>query len=312
MPSVADGIALLGPDPGGRVRRAVAAGGASVVAPERAAGAIWLGGELEELRQAVAAASNLRWVQLPSAGVEAYGGLMAERDDIVWTCAKGIFGPAVAEQALALLLALRRGLAAHAAADSWSPSVPSRPLVGSDDVVTVLGGGGIALGLAELLAPFGVRLRVVRRHPDQGFSARHDSIFGDDELHAALVGAQVLVVTLPLTKQTHGLVGEQELRLLDAGAQVINVGRGAVLDHEALLMLLDQSLLGGAALDVTHPEPLPPQSRLWSHPRCIITSHTSNPDAWRHERFADLVRENLLRLAAGEELRGQVSPAAGY
>jgi phosphoglycerate dehydrogenase-like enzyme len=305
-------VAVLGPDPGGALERAAASGGARVTPDDVPAGLIWTGDDVEILRDSVAQSPDVQWVQLPSAGVEEYETLMRQHPQVMWTCAKSIYGAAVAEQAVTMLLALRRGLPAHAAARTWSPTVPSRPLVGSGDVVTPLGGGGIALHVAQLLAPFGIRLRVVRRQPGQSFAAPHDGIFSEHELDEVLAGTDALVLTLPLTERTRGMIGERELRLLNRGADVVNVGRGGVLDHGPLLPLLEESFLDGVALDVTEPEPLPPDSGLWSHPRCLITSHTSNPDVWRREQFAQLVRDNVTRFVAGQDLRGRVDLASGY
>lgn len=307
-----NGVAILGRGVDDAIREAVRSAGGMVAAADSAAGLVWTGGPLDQLRESVARASHLRWVQLPSAGVEDYVALMRQRADITWTSAKGIYGAAVAEHAVAMLLALRRGLPAHVRADSWSSDVASRPLVGSGDVVTVLGGGGIAVAVAELMAPFGVRLRVVRRRSGEKFAAPHDRLLGEQDLEEALAGADVLLITLPLTQQTQDMLGERELRLLAPGAILVNVGRGGVVDHAALLSLLEQSVLDGVGLDVTSPEPLPPEHGLWSHPRCLITSHTSNPDRWRREQLVRLVRDNVGRFTAGRDLRGRVDVDSGY
>jgi phosphoglycerate dehydrogenase-like enzyme len=177
--------------------------------------------------------------------------------------------------------------------------------VDSGDVVTLLGAGGIALHAARLLAPFGLRVRVVRRQHARGVGAPHDKVFSDDELDEASIGTDILVLNLPLTQRIRVMIGERELRLLNRGAVVVNVGRGGVLDHAPLLPLLEESALDGVALDVTEPEPLPPDSGLWSHPRCLITSHTSNPDRWRREQFAELVRDNVARFVMGHHLQGR-------
>jgi phosphoglycerate dehydrogenase-like enzyme len=312
VPSHPRAVAVLGPDPGGALERAAASGGAPVTPDDVPAGLIWAGDDVAMLRDSVARWPDVQWVRLPSAGVEKYQTLMRQHPDIMWTCAKGIYGAAVAEQSVAMLLALRRGLPTHAAAREWSTTVPSRPLVGSGDVVTLLGGGGIAQHTADFLAPFGVHLRVVRRQRAQGFAASHDEVLGEDALDEALIGTDILIITLPLTERTRGMIGERELRLLNRGAVVVNVGRGGVLDHAPLLPLLEQSVLDGVGLDVTEPEPLPPDSGLWSHPRCLITSHTSNPDVWRREQLAQLVRDNVARFVMGDDLHGRVDIASGY
>jgi phosphoglycerate dehydrogenase-like enzyme len=304
---------VLGTDPGGILADAVARA-APVSGPDAgaASGLIWAGGPASGLEAALARFPAASWVQLPSAGIEEYDELIRSRPGLEWTCAKGIYGASVGEHALALVLALRRGFPEHAVASAWDRDVRVEPLFGSGDVVTVLGGGGIAVRFAELIAPFLVHVRVVRRRPTAGFAGPEAEVVGEDRLAEALTGARVLVITLPATEATRGLVGERELRLLAPGAVVVNVGRGSVLDQDALLRLLEEGHLSGAGLDVTDPEPLPAGHPLWSQPRCLVTSHTSNPPAWRRARLAELVQENTRRFLAGQALLGRIQGAEGY
>lgn len=304
---------VLGTDPGRLLADAVArAAPGSAPDASHASGVIWAGGPATDLEAALARLPAASWVQLPSAGIEEYEALIRSRCDLVWTCAKGIYGDSVGEHALALVLALRRGLPEHAVASAWDRDVSVEPLLGSGDVVTVLGGGGIAVRFAELIAPFRTHVRVVRRHPAAGFPGPAAEVLGDERLAEALTGARVLVVTLPATEATKGLLGERELRLLAPGAVVVNVGRGSVLDQDALLRLLEEGHLRGAGLDVTDPEPLPAGHPLWTQPRCLVTSHTSNPPDWRRARLAELVQENTCRFLTGQELLGRIEVAAGY
>jgi len=308
----AGAVAVLGPDRDGALVHAVRQGGGAIRGGQRPRAVVWAGGPAEDLAAALAQAPDVRWVQLPSAGIEDYEDLIGAHADLAWTCAKGIYGDSVAEHALALVLALRRGFPEHATGARWDRDILVEPLLGSGEIATVLGGGGIAARFAELVAPFGVHLRVVRRRTESGFDAPHDELLGDDQLHQALTGARVLLVTLPATAATRGLLGERELRLLAPGAVVVNVGRGSVLDQDALLRLLDERYLRGAGLDVTEPEPLPAGHPLWAQPRCLITSHTSNPASWRRTRLAEHVQENVRRWIAGEQLLGTVDAGAGY
>lgn len=305
-------VAVLGDDEDGNVSAAVERGGGRPGAVADACALIWSGGDVEDLAGALEQASGITWVQLPSAGIESFRPVVQRWPDLTWTCAKEIYGAPVAEQALALLLALRRGLPEFARAGRWSPEVLSEPLLGSGDVVTILGGGGIAVSLARLLAPLGVHVRVQRRSVAAGFDGPHAELFGEDQLAAALDGARALVVTLPLTDATRGLLGAPELRRLARGAVVLNVGRGPVLDTAALPPLLADGTLRGVGLDVTDPEPLPDDSPLWRHPACLVTAHTANPAPARIAAFAGLVTENVRRRVAGEPLRGLVDVAAGY
>ena len=305
------GVAVVGEDADGLLAGAVRAGGQELVDVGAAEALVWAGGAVPELDDALRAAPQVRWVQLPLAGVEPYADLIAARADLTWTCAKGIYADSVAEHALALTLALRRGLGEHARAGRWTTDVQVVPLLGSGEVVALLGGGGIAKRLAELLAPFGLHVRVVRRSAAP-FPAPHDEAFRTEQLADALRGASLLVVVLPDTPQTRGMVGAEELALLAPGAVVVNIGRGTSLDTDALVAALRSGHLRGAGLDVTEPEPLPDGHPLYDLPGVIVTAHTSNPGPWRRAQLARLVADNVRRWGEGRPLRAQVDPSAGY
>jgi phosphoglycerate dehydrogenase-like enzyme len=305
-------ICVRGDDPSGELVTAVTAAGAQSGELEEADALVWAGGPVGELVRALAATRRLRWVQLPSAGVEQYAELMRTHSDVVWTCSKEVYADSVAEHALALALALRRGLHEHARATSWHTDVLVEPLLGSGEIAVLLGGGGIARRLAELLAPYRLEVRVVRRSSERVFDAPHSALFASEELHHALTGARMLFVTLPLTDATTRVIGAPELRALASGAIVVNVGRGGVIDTTALTAALVDGHLRGAGLDVTDPEPLPADHALWSLPGVLITSHTSNPDHWRRGQLARLVTDNTRRFLAGQPLLGRVDLEAGY
>jgi len=304
-------VAIFG-ESDGILTRAVELGGGTISPVEGATALVWAGGSPVDLEAAIEQAASARWVQLTSAGVDDYLDVIARHAQLSWTCAKGVYADSVAEHALAMILALRRGFSEHARRGHWASDILVEPLLGSSEVVTILGGGGIAGRLADLLAPFGVRVRIVRRQQNHSFDAPHERLFGIDDLDIALDGARVLVSTLPLTEQTRGLLDRNAFARLAPGAIVINVGRGPVLVQEPLLDLLESGHLRGAGLDVTDPEPLPANHPLWSRPGCLITSHTSNPTAWRTSQLAALVQDNVANYAHGRPLRGMVDASAGY
>jgi phosphoglycerate dehydrogenase-like enzyme len=305
-------ISVVGADEGDQLAQAVCAAGARLTPVSSAEALIWAGGPVEELTAATSACRRASWVQLPSAGVERYLSLIDSRPDITWTCAKAIYADSVAEHALALALAVRRGFPQLARAQSWTTELLVEPLLGSREIVTILGGGGIAVRLAQLLAPFGLDVRVARRTAAADFDAPHTASFTADELDQALTGARILFVTLPLTADTAGMIGAAELARLAPGAVLVNVGRGAVVDTTALLAALGTGKLRGAGLDVTEPEPLPAEHPLFSSPGVLVTSHTSNPTPWQRQRLARLVEANTRSWLAGEALHGQVDRTAGY
>jgi phosphoglycerate dehydrogenase-like enzyme len=128
----------------------------------------------------------------------------------------------------------------------------------------------------------------------------------------ALSDADVVVLALALTDDTTGLIGARELAAMRSDAWLVNVARGAHVDTDALVEALDNGRIGGAALDVTSPEPLPPDHPLWTQPNCLITPHTANTPAMMRAELATLVTRNVALFAAGRSLLGVVDPAHGY
>jgi phosphoglycerate dehydrogenase-like enzyme len=176
--------------------------------------------------------------------------------------------------------------------------------------VTVVGGGGITEAFLRLLAPFDVETTVVRRHAGPVAGASH--VVGPQGLHAALAGARLVVLALALTPETTGIIGAAELERMDAGAWLINVARGGHVVTDDLVAALRAGTIGGAALDVTDPEPLPAGHPLWDFDSCLITPHTSNTWQMAEPLFAARVGANVGRYQRNEPLLGVVDPALGY
>ena len=250
---------------------------------------------------------GLRWVQLPFAGVDAFAHIIRAHPDWTWTCAKGAYARPVAEHALALALAGMRGLDRFARAGTWVRQA-GRNLYGAR--VAVLGGGGITEAFLALLAPFDAEVTVVRSRPrPMAHAAR---VVGADETDAALAGADLAVLALPLLPSTVGVIDRRRLGLLAPGATLVNVARGPHVVTDDLVAALADGTLGSAGLDVTDPEPLPDGHPLWSLPNAIVTPHTANTAAMAAPLLGDRVRENVRRWLAGEPLLGRVDPAKGY
>lgn len=287
---------------------AVEAGGGTVVTPGEASGLVWTHpADAPGLDAVLAQHRQITWVQLPWAGVEPYVDTIRRHPDREWTCGKGVYAEPVAEHALAMLLAGLRHLVGYARADAWSAPHGTN-LFGAR--VVILGGGGITESLLRLLGPFGCHVTVVRRRPGAMVGAA--DVVGMDALDRALDGADAVVVALALTPETSGVLDRRRLELLAPHAWVVNVARGAHIVTEDLVAVLAEERLGGAALDVTDPEPLPPEHPLWREPRCLITPHTANTPAMAVPLLSERVRENVRRRIAGEDLLGPVDSAAGY
>lgn len=263
-------------------------------------------GDWHRIGAVLQAAPGARWVQLPFAGVEGVAPVLdAGR---VWTCAKGVYSQPVAEHALALTLAGLRSLPRYARAGTWTGQSAS-DLTGAP--VTVLGAGGITTALLRLLAPFGCRTTVVRRDAARPVDGAGRTV-GLQQLDQALSGALVVVLALALTPETEHVIGAAQLAAMRPDAWLVNVARGRHVDTDALVTALREHQLGGAALDVTDPEPLPDGHPLWELPNCLITPHTANPWEPARQLLAERVTQNVRRAGQGQPLLGLVDVRAGY
>jgi phosphoglycerate dehydrogenase-like enzyme len=285
---------------------AVRAGGGELVEVAAAEALVWADAARPDLLpEVLATGHSLRWVQLPFAGIENFTHLLDT--DRIWTCGKGVYAPPVAEHALAMTLAGLRHLVGYARAGEWSGPV-GRNLLGAS--VVVLGGGEITVELLRMLAPFGVTTTVVRKRPDPLPGA--DRTIGVDGLDEALGAADVVVLALALTPETVGILDARRLALLPPHAWVVNVARGRHIVTDDLVAALEAGRMGGAALDVTEPEPLPADHPLWRLPNVLITPHVGNTPEMGVPLLAERVRENVRRFAAGEPLLGLVDVELGY
>lgn len=286
--------------------QAVLDGGGELSELADAQGLIWADSTAQaEMPGVLSQCPNLQWVSLPFAGIEPF---VPHLDtNRIWTCAKGVYATPVAEHALTLALAGLRGLGTYARAASWE-GPQGRNLIGAN--VTIFGAGGITSELIRLLEPFGCRITVVRRQPDPVPGAERTLAFSDRSL--ALADADVVVLALALTDETRGVIGEAELASMPQHCWLVNVARGGHVDHDALLSAVRAEAIGGAALDVTSPEPLPVGHGLWSEPRVIITPHIANTPEMGIPLLAAHVRRNVANFAAGQQLEGLVDVQAGY
>ncbi len=235
-------------------------------------------------------AKNLRYVMLPSAGFE--HAVPHLWPGVTLCNGRGVHSAGTAELAVGLILASQRGLveALDAQRDGrWhNPELPSL----ADRRVLIVGAGSLAQALAARLRPFEVELTMVGR------TAR-DGVRGIDELPALLTQTDIVVLTVPYSAQTHHLLDAAALAALPDGALVVNVARGRVVDNDALLAELTARRLR-AGLDVTDPEPLPPDHPLWHAPGAIITAHQGGNSDATYLRVAALLRRQLEHLLAGE------------
>ena len=299
----------MGPGPAPWAAEAIRRGGGEVVGlDEDPMGLVWTdGGAMDALRSTLSTRPGISWVQLPQAGTErAFEAGVVDRQRR-WTSAKGAYAEPVAEHALALILAGLRQLKVRARARTWGEPA-GESLFGQP--VTVVGAGGIATVLMRLLEPFGTPVTVVRQHAAAVPGAVRT--LTTDRLTEALADARAVVLTVALTAQTQGLIGRAELAAMNPDGWLVNVARGGVVDTEALVDALRAGQIGGAALDVTDPEPLPAGHPLWDLPTCLITPHTADTEEMIQPLLASRIAENVRRLAAGQDLVGLLDPDLGY
>jgi phosphoglycerate dehydrogenase-like enzyme len=251
---------------------------------------------------------RLKWIGLTSAG---YDVLLRAGvpPDVAMTYAITVHGPAVAEHAVALLLALvrqlPRAITAQAGADWNAPAMIGSLRSLEDLSVAIVGFGSIGGSVAERLRPLAKRIIGVSRLGNA--DARADVMYPSSRLHEALAQSDAVILTVTFTEETRHLIDAAALAALPPNALVVNVSRGAVVDGAALHGALVAGRLAGAALDVTEPEPLPATDPLWRTPGVIVTPHIG-PFGSRAtgQRLAAQYERNVDRFVRGETLEGTI------
>lgn len=254
---------------------------------------------------------RLRWIQSSAAGLDHCLTPEVIASGITVASASGLFADQVAEQTLALLLGLLRGLPVFFRAAQKREFIrrPTGDLHRS--TVGIVGFGGNGRRIAETLAPFRVRILATDMFPFDKPSHVAE-LWHADQLPQVLSAVDSLILCVPLNTQTTGMIGNAQLALMKRGSMLINVARGPVVQESALVDALTSGQLGGAGLDVTEIEPLPTDSQLWELPNVIITPHVGAQSARRADDTTDLICENLRRYFSGRPLLNVVDKRLGY
>ena len=288
----------------------------------------------------LARAPRLRWVHSAAAGVERVLTPGAVERGLTITNARGVFSRPIAEYVLAMILAVSRRLPGILELQRERTWQPLEGVEMSELTVGIVGLGSIGRTVARLASAFGARVVATRRNPGQakgpewsvdeepaasetGASAVVDAagienvqnveILGGPEALPQLLGeSDFVVLALPLTSETEGVMNAEALAAMGRGAWLINIARGRLVDERALERALREGRLGGAILDAFRDEPLPPDSPLWSVPNLIVTPHTSWSTGAALDRSIALFTANLERYRRGEQLLNVVDPALGY
>lgn len=254
---------------------------------------------------------RLRWIQSSAAGLDHCLVPEVVQSDCLVTSASGLFADQVAEQTLALLLGLLRGMPTFFRQQIRKEFVraPTADLHGK--TVGIVGFGGNGRRLAELLAGFRVRILATDLFPER--RPNHvESLWPADRLHDLLAAVDVLVLCVPLTPQTCGMIDGAALAALPRGALLINVARGGVVVESDLVEALRSGHLAGAGLDVTEVEPLPVESLLWELPNVLISPHVGAQSPRRVDDTTALFCENLGCFLAGKPLVNLVDKRLGF
>ncbi len=270
-------------------------------------------------RELFLAAQKLRWVHSGAAGVG--GSLFPEmvKSDVILTNSAGTYAVSVAEHAVAMMFYFARAfdqVEAGRRERAWLRTrvsgfdSPIRELAGA--TLAIIGYGGIGREIARRAKGVGMQVWAIRRNPERGASDDVDRLFGSGQLSEVLAEADYVVISIPYTPETDGLIGAPEIAAMKRNAVLINVARGRIVDEGALSEALSARRIRGAGLDVFREEPLSASSRLWDLDNVCITPHIAgiSPRFW--ERETDLIIDNMQRYLSGEALLNQVDKARGY
>ena len=249
--------------------------------------------------------SQITWVQLPFAGVDAFAEVINR--PIRFTSAKGAYRKPVAEHALLLMMALGRIIPERVVTKTWGRQFGVSLY---DSRILIIGGGGITEELLRLLAPFDTQVTVVRKQTGQLQGATQTLTF--DQLEMELPKADFVVLAAALTNETRNLMDGRRLGLMKESAYLVNIARGPMVNTADLVSALNSGAIAGAALDVTDPEPLPDGHPLWSAKNILITPHSADTRAQVVPLFSQRLRENVAAYLGRGSWVGQVDPNLGY
>jgi D-2-hydroxyacid dehydrogenase (NADP+) len=252
-------------------------------------------------------AADLEWIHSIQAGVDRFPFEALRERGVRLTNSTGIHGDAVGETVVGYMLSFARGLHRYRSRQErreWERQPWNAAYTLRGTTVCVVGLGTLGRGVSTRADALGMDVVGVKRTPTPVDGV--DEVHPATELRGAVADAKFVVVAVPLTDDTEGLVGTGELAAMREDAVLVNVARGAVVDQPALVDALESGGLGGAALDVFAEEPLPEDSPLWSMDDVVVTPHVAAMTEDYYRRVAALVEENVRRAAAGEEFANRV------
>ena len=268
-------------------------------------------------RDVFVAAKKLKWIQSPSSGINYYIAIPElVASDVLLTSARGTHGACLAEHTLAMILAFTRHIrdyVRHQETHTWSARALRGKMVELTGMTLgIIGFGAVGRAIAKRAAAFDMNIMAVDMFP-QNPPEYVTSLAGLDGLNALLGQADYVVVTVPYTEQTDGMIGAAEIAKMKPSAMLIGISRGGIVDESALVSALREGRLAAAALDVFDKEPLPTESELWDVENLLITPHVAGGSQYECDHILDIFRENLGRFVRGElPLRNQIDKQRGF
>ena len=261
-------------------------------------------------RNVLGRTSRLKWIQVMSAGVDRLSEEILKSPIRIVTTS-GLHGTPMGEVVLEMMLMFAKDAPTCLQMKQAKEWRRYRPKLLKGQTVGILGLGSIGKEIARLCGALGMKVTGLRRS-DGPPVTEVDRVYPREQLHQFLADSDFVVLALPLTKETQGLIGERELRGMKPSAYLINVARGAVVDEGALIRALEEKWIAGAGLDVFIQEPLPPDSRFYDLPNVIFSPHISGEMPDYESRATEIFCENLKRYIAGEPFLHEVDRAKGY
>ena len=241
------------------------------------------------------------------------------QSDVVLTNGREVHAPVVAEHVIALIFAQARRIPEsvrfqlkHVWAQSIFWDEDQCPGEIANAAIGLVGLGSIGRNVAQRASAMGAKVIAVREHAERPKPEHVDEVFPSSKLEEMLAKSDYVVLSPPLTPETKGMIGRQQLAAMKSDGYLINVGRGPLVDEAALIDALREHKIAGAALDVFDQEPLPPESPLWDLDNLLITPHTGGMTEKMWERHYAVFANNLRRFLAGQPLLALVDKNAGY
>ncbi len=261
--------------------------------------------------EAVVQQGRLRWIQSSAAGLDHCLHPAVVHSDIIVTSASGVLADQVAEHTIALIGAMLRNLPRFIEAQKAREFIrrPTRDLHGA--TVGIIGLGGVGRRLAELLAPYRVRILATDAFP-RDKPAHVDALWPADQYPQLLRQSDIVVLCVPLTEVTRGMIDAEAIALMQDHALLLNVARGPVVVEKDLVAALRAGTIAGAALDVTEQEPPAASSELWELSNLLITPHVAGQSGTRIDKMTAFFCENLLRYRQGQPLLNRVDKKLGF